>query len=142
MTVAVRGPDGRLGFVGKPHDKYAASAWLQRDGDRRDPLSAPAQDVRCDGFGCVLHRKGRIVAISARFAALAEDCMRADIVVAAFDVPDCVGPIRVIGRKSALHDGGYAIDFAPLRIESVTQARGLRPWSHPPQDISAVNNGG
>jgi competence protein ComEC len=142
MTVAVRGPDGRLGFVDKPHDKYAASAWLQRDGDRRDPLSAPAQGVRCDGFGCVLHRKGRIVAISARFAALAEDCMRADIVVAAFDVPDCAGPKRVIGRRSALHDGGYAIDFAPLRIESVTQARGLRPWSHPPKDISTVSNGG
>ena len=35
-TIAIRGDDGRLAFLRKPKDKYAARDWLRRDGDSRD----------------------------------------------------------------------------------------------------------
>jgi competence protein ComEC len=125
-TVAMRGNDGKLGFVGKVRDAYAADEWLERDGDAGPRQIAPA---RCDGWGCVLRSKGGIIAISQRYEALADDCANAAIVIAAFDVRDCTGPKLVIDRSRAMRDGAYAIRLSPLRVESVAQARGKRPWS-------------
>ena len=125
-TVALRGGDGLLYFAPHPRDAYAARDWLTRDGDARDPEEA---HLRCDGLGCVAPTPDGLIALSRRPKALGDDCARAVIVIAAFAVSDCAGPRRLIDRYSAARGGGYAIMLTPLRIESVAQARGRRPWS-------------
>jgi len=136
--VAVRLTSGRLAFLRPPKDDYAAQSWLQRDGDARAPDQAVAttqQGVRCDSYGCVARlRDGEVLAASARFAALGEDCAGADIVIAA--VPTrrlCNDPRLVLDRFDLAKNGATAIRLGkPLDIRTVRDERGMRPWSTTP----------
>jgi competence protein ComEC len=134
LTAAVRTSSGRLAFVRWPHDGYAASEWMKRDGDGRSPADAigtHTDGIDCDGDGCVARTKaGLILAFPNRMEALEEDCATADIVVSAsaFSVP-CRASRLALDRNDIERVGGYAIWFSPFHVESVQAARGSRPWS-------------
>jgi competence protein ComEC len=141
-TVAVRLPNGLLGFVIPPKDKFAAEAWLKRDGDERSPDVATArrQDgVLCDASGCTAKLKTRQgIAISLRAESLAEDCGRAQIVVSTTPAHEiCKGPKLVIDRTDVRQNGAYAVWLSgtDLRVVTVQNERGDRPWSQPPRAL-------
>ena len=127
-TIALRGADGKLHFLRKPRDKYAARDWLRRDGDTReieDAIGLPG--LKCDGLGCVV--KDRIViAASLRPEAFLEDCVRAQIVVSTATM-DCKGPAVVIDGKAAAGGQGWRITLSPPSAISVRSYRGDRPWA-------------
>ena len=128
-TIALRGDDGLLHFPRPPKDRFAASRWLVRDGDRRDPRQAIGlADTRCDGLGCVTRQRGIIIAIGQRSEALAEDCTQADIVINAAPAIACEKPRLVLGAREIAAAGGYAITLSPLRAQSINAGRGFRPW--------------
>ncbi|HVP85795.1 MAG TPA: ComEC/Rec2 family competence protein [Rhizomicrobium sp.] len=135
-TIALRLPDGSLGFVREPQDDYAAEIWLRRDGDAREvqqAIAKPGQGVRCDELGCIATlASGETVAAIARSEAL-EDCASADILISA--VPTrrrCEGPKLVIDRFDLAKNGGYAIWLKDgAQIQTVEGERGQRPWSQP-----------
>ena len=139
ITVAIRAPDGTLKLFRKAKDNYSASEWLKRDGDSRDivdAIAAPADGVHCDALGCIARTPGGLlIADVARIDALAEDCASAAILVSA--VPThrkCNGPRLVIDRFDIARNNGYAVWLGPpLRVETVEQDRGLRPWSTQPK---------
>jgi competence protein ComEC len=126
-TIAVRGSDGLLHFLRKPKDKYAAREWLRRDGDGRDIADAVGlPGLTCDGLGCVV--KGRfLIAASLRPEALAEDCQRAVILVAAENA-QCAGPKILIDGAAAAHGQGWRVDLHHPSAISVRETRGARPW--------------
>jgi competence protein ComEC len=133
-TIALRLPDGSLGFLREPSDDYAAEIWLRRDGDAREVQAAiakPGQGIRCDELGCIATlASGETVAAISRTQAL-EDCASADVVVSA--VPTwrrCTGPKLVIDKFDLARNGGYAVwlNGEPI-IETVEGERGQRPWS-------------
>jgi competence protein ComEC len=127
-TIAVREQDGRLAFLRKPKDKYAARSWLQRDGDARAPNEVPLIG-RCDGLGCVAQVAGVTVAASLRPQALTEDCRRAALVISAAEAVECNGPALVLDAKALAQAGGYAITLTPrINAVSVNAWRGQRPW--------------
>ena len=131
-TVAVRLSDGRLAFVGRPLDRFAAENWLRRAGDERLPAQAiGGKGMACDSFGCVARLRGLVIAVDARAEALAEDCAAADIVVSSSDARGfCVGPKLIIDRRDLTTNGAYAVRFKPvLQVETMVQQRGQRPWS-------------
>jgi competence protein ComEC len=135
-TVAMRLQSGRLAFVRRPRDGYAAAEWLKRDGDPRDPSDAIAgasEGTRCDGDGCVAPLPGgKVLAVPLRVDAIAEDCARGDIVVSAAPIIEwCHHPMLVLEKSQIEAGGGVAVWLSPLRILSVQAARGLRPWSRP-----------
>ncbi len=135
VTAALRAPDGTLKLFRSAKDEYSAAEWLKRDGDARDAAAAvatPADGVRCDGLGCIARTpSGLTIADVSRIDALAEDCAGATIVVSA--VPTrrrCAGPKLVIDSFDVARVQGYAVWFGPpLRIETVAQDRGARPWN-------------
>jgi competence protein ComEC len=128
LTIAMRGEDGRLHFVRKPKDKFAAREWLRRDGDGRDIAEAVGlPGLRCDGVGCVVTRGGVIIAASTKPEALAEDCARAQVVVSAAKAV-CKGPQVVIDRDMAAAGEGYQVTLAPVSAVSVRATRGNRQW--------------
>ena len=139
LTVALRAPDGTLKLFRKAKDNYSAAEWLKRDGDERDiadAIATPADGVHCDALGCIARTaSGLLVADVSRIDALAEDCASVAIVVSA--VPTrrkCNGPRLVIDRFDVARNNGYAVWLGPpLRVETVEQDRGLRPWSAGPQ---------
>ncbi len=135
-TVAMRLPNGHLGFVRPPIEKFAADVWLRRDGDGRAALSAvagPEQGVSCDELGCVgTLRSGQMVASVVHAEALAEDCASVTVLVSAIPVRGACGAEVVIDRFALLRNGAHAVWLgqAPV-VRSVEEMRGLRPWSKP-----------
>jgi len=132
LSMAVRGPGGAFQILGEKPDEYTAQQWLLRDGDRRD-VSAARVGARCDELGCVAHaRDGKIVALSLRAGALAEDCARAQILVSAVAIRrNCKGPELVLDRFDIARGGATAVRLSTggIAVETVAAMRGQRPWS-------------
>ena len=138
---AVRGADGRLMVSPARGARIAEDSWLRHDGEIAPapwPKSGASDDgrLRCDALGCIYRADGMLVALPRQDAALVEDCQRADVVVSAVPVRGrCPGARIVVDRFDLWRHGGHAIYLRPdgtVRIETVDQWRGVRPWSPPP----------
>jgi competence protein ComEC len=74
-----------------------------------------------------------LIALPRDEAALPEDCARADVVVSAVPVRGRCSAARVIvDRFDLWRHGGHALYFESgghVRIETVAEWRGVRPWS-------------
>jgi competence protein ComEC len=145
LTVALRAPDGALKLLRPSKDKYSAAEWLKRDGNEReaeDAIATPADGVRCDAYGCIARTaSGMVIADVSRIDALAEDCASAAIVVSAVPARNgCKGPALVVDRFDVARNNGYAIWLGPpLRVETVEQYRGTRPWSAQPTQYRRIS---
>jgi competence protein ComEC len=132
QSMAVRGRDGALVILAEKPDEYTAAQWLLRDGDRRG-VAAARKLAHCDELGCVATAKdGRVVALSLRAGALADDCALARIVVSRVPVRTrCKGPDLVLDRSDIVRDGAMAVTLGAggIAVETVAAIRGKRPWS-------------
>jgi competence protein ComEC len=135
-TIAIRGGDGVLLFPRKPKDNFAASRWLARDGDMRMEEGQMADrrimrdavgGANCDDESCVGRVRGQLVAMPFRQEAVAEDCARAAILIAAVPVNTCNGPQLVLDSKTIAQGEGYVITNG--KAFSVRESRGNRPWN-------------
>jgi competence protein ComEC len=132
QNVAVRGRDGQLHLIGTKKDNFLLKEWLAADADPREAASASLGDgVSCDEAGCVTPlADGRMVALTLRIDALADDCSRAALVVTARPAPpDCTA--MVVDRPRLMSQGALALTrhgdgFA---IQSVRARGANRPWS-------------
>ena len=138
QSAAVRGEDGALVILGARSDEYTVEQWLLRDGDRRD-IAAAKTGASCDELGCTGKTiGGRTVALSLKIGALAEDCGRADVLIAAIPVRrGCDQPELVVDRFDVFRDGATALSFDEdgIRVETVNGTRGSRPWSTRTQTV-------
>jgi competence protein ComEC len=123
-----------------PSDPYSAQEWLKRDGDERDVsdvVATSSDGIRCDWTGCIGRLPdGTHIASILRPSAFAEDCPNAAIVVSALPTRGlCKGPKLVIDRFAVADDGAHAIwlNGNDMRVETVRDDRGDRPWSPPPR---------
>ncbi len=144
-TIALRMPDGKLGFIHPPKDLYSAEIWLRRDGDARDPKQASAtahNGVLCDDYGCIATRNsGQKIAFVSRVEALTEDCAKADLVISAKPVKTSCSATQVIDLFDLLRHGTHAVHLGgKIKIETVEGIRGQRPWSRPQK--AAPNSAG
>ncbi len=128
---AVRTDDGVLATAGARRG-YSLEQWLLADGDPRTSNEADMPGVyRCDALACLATVRGKTVALVRHPAALKEECARADIVVTelAFKGP-CPKARVVVDRIDVWAEGAHALylDGQSIRIETVAEARGERPW--------------
>jgi competence protein ComEC len=132
--VAVREGDGQLSAVEAGRASFELARWLEHDGDRRSAKEAgKAADFLCDAVGCRTRVKGSTAAVAQRPAAFADDCRRASILVAPIASPkSCLAPKAVVDFFAARPEGTHALyieDDGSIRVETVAQAQGQRPWS-------------
>jgi competence protein ComEC len=132
--VAVRSDDQQLSAVGSRRPSFELIRWLEHDGDTREPKEATkASGFKCDAVGCRALVKGVTVAVARHPAALADDCQRAKILIASFANPrGCNGPAVLIDFFAVRRGGTHAIyieEDGHIRVETVAQMRGDRPWS-------------
>ena len=130
----MREDDGRLSAVGAARASFELARWLEHDGDERSAKEAGnAAGFLCDAVGCRARVKGLTVAVAQRPAAFADDCRRASILVASIVSPQsCSAPKAVVDFFAARREGTHALyieDDGRIRVETVAQARGQRPWS-------------
>ncbi len=133
-SLAVRGLSGRFEVLNGRGNDFAVSQWLLGDADRRKPGAPELKgESRCDPSGCVTRLvDGRTIALVLTPAALAEDCLRADILVTRLRVGErCKGPELVLdGAHFAAH-GASEIRLAPdgALVTRTARAPDLdRPW--------------
>ena len=139
-SVALRGPDGRFGLVGKAN-AFTAEQWLRADGDPREvgPKVAPAmlaEGGRCDRIGCVAPVPGgQVLSVVADPDAFEEDCRRADIIVTPLLAPASCAAELIVDRSTLEETGALALERrggAWIRHPSRSDAED-RPWSPAPR---------
>ena len=151
---AVRRDGGGYLFSSLRHGRFARENWLAHAGFRPEDAAAWARDggygaadtaagLRCDGAGCVLKRAGWTVALAESRAALAEDCGRADLVIAL--VPKgktCAGTrARVVDLFELRERGAHSVTLGrDLILHAANDGRGDRPWTVRPRPRRKAGN--
>lgn len=140
--IAVRDGDGRLTLSVAGGDKFARETWLRRDGLAEPPEVWPRSGTSrggrlvCRAGDCVYSGEGARVAIVRNASVLPAACGGADLVVATVGIRQVCRRMagRVIDRFDLLDDGAHAvwISGGSVRVETVREARGARPWTRPP----------
>jgi competence protein ComEC len=130
-NVAVRGGDGRLHLMRTGKDAFLLKEWLAADADARLPTDPSlGEGVSCDDLGCVAPlADGRLVALSLRPDALADDCARTALLVTTRQPPaDCAA--SVIDRARLSQQGALTLrrQGAAFAVESVRPNGTERPW--------------
>jgi competence protein ComEC len=135
----VREPgEGGIVVYAQRRDRFSASVWAESvgfDAVKAAPV-VMAEIGACDGDGCVVEMPaGTRAAFIESDEALAEDCIRADIVVAFFPVSgrdwrECEAIL--IDRRSVWRRGAHAVWIGAdgeMEIKTVAGMRGNRPWT-------------
>jgi competence protein ComEC len=134
--VAVRGADGRLSALAGRGSAFELARWLEHDGDGRAPAeAAKGAAFRCDRLGCTATVRGLRLAVAASAAALRDDCARADVLVLKFAQPrgcGARGPVIDVDDMNALGAHALTINGGRIRVDTVADARGARPWAERP----------
>jgi competence protein ComEC len=131
--VAVRTDTGQLSALAGRGSNFELARWLEHDGDSRPPAEvAKASAFRCDSHGCTARVKGVLLAVANSPVALRDDCAVAAILVVKFARPkSCAPPGPAIDTEDLSTRGAHAlrIDGRQIRIETVADTRGDRPWA-------------
>jgi len=131
-NIGVRGRDGHLHLMRAGKDAFLIREWLAADADARAASDASLADgVSCDDAGCVAGlADGGLVAQSLRADALADDCVRAVLVVTPRQpAGDCAASMidqERLRRQGALAIRRTAKGFA---VEAVKPRGSDRPWA-------------
>lgn len=134
--VAVRGEDGDLYFSSGRKDKFAAENWLRlnaREGEKPKTFRDKAAPVLCDEAGCRMEIAEHHVSIVHTRGAYFEDRDWADVMVADIPLPEETAESDkiVIDLFDALDHGAHTVYVRGegIRVESVGEEAGERPWS-------------
>lgn len=160
-AIALRQPDGRFGIQALRSGQFEVTRWLEHDGDSRPAGGTVAPEIfKCDAEGCLGRVKSRWIAIPANVSGLHDDCRRADIIVLKHATTSPCGPpgwprrvappittpqpqVRrplLITARDLRHRGTHALYIGAdsIRVETVADSRGHRPWSASVDDPDRV----
>lgn len=131
-SVAVRGSDGLLHFMHAKADAFVIKDWLTADGDGRK-ASDPSltKGMRCDPDGCTMPlRDSRLVALTLKPEAFADDCEKATVIVTRLRPPKhCAAMVFDTGRLDATGSVSLTERGGRLALTAVKPDGSDRPWA-------------
>ncbi|MFC1672815.1 ComEC/Rec2 family competence protein [Pseudomonadota bacterium] len=133
---AVKMADGGYRVSTLRAQKFERDVWLRRAGlmEPAGSWKTGGKMLRCDALGCVYTaQSGAKVSFVHRAAGALEDCARTDLVVvmagSAPLTPDNCPAAALITQDQLARDGTHAVWLGEnLRIQTVRETRGVRPW--------------
>lgn len=141
QAAALRAADGRLRILQAGRDRFVIKEWLAADGDARTAKDASlGEGVRCDAIGCIgTLADGRLVSFAREIEALAEDCVRAAVVVSP-RVAQTACPATLVDRTAWREKGAIALRWTGNRFaETAVRPPGFeRPWARGPARTERV----
>lgn len=132
--IGIRGADGRLAVTGPGRGGFVADSWARRLGEEGPETDADLPELSCRGEDCRFRINGYVVALPRTYPVLFRTCdsRRADAIL----TPLYLGRTRcrvhpLIGRDDFRGHGAHALwlDAEGVRVESVRDWQGERPWS-------------
>ncbi len=144
LSLAARGPDGKLIVMGKGASAFVVAQWLSADGDMRRPNDTTLrQGTYCNATGCFARMiDGKSIAISLRERDLSDDCKAVSIVVTPLEMPNECSALSVdskvtqsLGSVALLPNGAGGYQILGSRTASYD-----RPWSQKPKPFTAPQN--
>ena len=132
--VAMRNEANLLALTTSRSERYTARQWLRADGDAASPDAAAARTgFSCDELACAaILPNGQSLVVLKSVAALTKYCLKADIMVAQFDLThECDSAKIVIDARALRENGAYALYARPdgnISVETANRIRGSRPW--------------
>lgn len=131
--LAVRANNNNFAVTGIERSNYSLEQWLRADGDQSDPADVlKRHGFNCDELACIAMRAGKTVSFIRHPAAVEEECATADIVIAQMPINRPCSNARIkIDRFDLWSGGAHALYFdgQSIRVETVAENRGNRPWS-------------
>lgn len=127
--IALRTGNGYALVRGRP-DSLIPELWGNALGYEQLPLLKAGTPVwRCDRMGCLATVDGRQFAFPHDPVALAEDCVRADMVLSTLRTRRCKA--RLVSSYSLARHGVHAVWLrgAATHVETSAGWQGMRPWS-------------
>ncbi len=135
QIAAFRNEKGKLDVLNARSNLFGVSQWLASDADRRKAEIPGLEGTgRCDPKGCTGRlRDGRVLVLALTPEAIAEDCIRADILITPLQARNmCKGPEKIIDRTWLREHGASRFFLAgdgTIRFESGRTPLYDRPWS-------------
>ncbi len=135
---AVRSADGKLLFSSDRRGKFVRNEWLQLEGASDDYDVWPGEGqagglMTCDATSCEYKTKGQSISFVLAPEGLTAACTRSVLVFSHLDLggETCAAPLK--DKWKLYHSGAEAVYMKPegLRVVSVTDERGSRPWTLP-----------
>jgi len=135
---AVRTPEGEMLVSSGRAKRYDADIWARRSGEADAETwprtgSAAQGRLTCDPLGCIYRARGQSVALIQDGRALADDCVKATVVISREPIRTSVCDTMplVIDRFDLWRKGGHAVWLSEegARVETVADRRGRRPWT-------------
>jgi len=141
--------DGRLAASNVKKGKFVVDQWRQMQGnvDAIDADLANDEWMRCDETGCAYRRNRYVIAMPKTDTATLEDCDKADIIIAPFDVLACSSVEEnkwdarlrghdddldktIIDAKTLSEYGAFAVYFNSdeMKIEASRSAKTKKLW--------------
>ncbi|MEO1251793.1 MAG: ComEC/Rec2 family competence protein [Pseudomonadota bacterium] len=132
--VTYGGKERSVSVFSQRRDRFSAKVWAELVGADAKPVAMEDHDASCGEGGCQTTVKGKNLTIIEDPRFLAEDCARADLVVALFPVSRsdwraCAATL--IDKRSVWRSGAHAVwlNESGVHIKTVREARGERPWT-------------
>ncbi|MBT6094163.1 MAG: DUF4131 domain-containing protein [Rhodospirillaceae bacterium] len=139
---AIHSADNQLVVSHGRRNAFERDIWARRLASNAEPLVWPASGpalagrLQCDIAGCLYVHNGKKVALVRHERALAEDCWQADAVISPLPVRGRCPAAVVVDRFDLWRRGAHAVwlEKDKIRVESVNEQRGKRPWTVQPDD--------
>ena len=139
---AVRGDDGKLWFSSARSGKFVRNEWLQLESGIEDfgvwPIGEEARDapafLTCDATTCEYKMKGQSISFVLEPEGLEAACEKSALVFSHLELKGgCRSRLR--DKWKIHHTGAEAVYLSPegVRVASVLDQRGVRPWSKGPK---------
>lgn len=114
-------------------EKFVVENWMRLQGlGNQKPKSfySDASPVACDDFACRWEQKGKKISFLKGRDAMNEECAWADMVISPIPVSKklCGHEAKLIDLYDVKDRGAHAIYLNDVRIKSVGEAVGARPW--------------
>lgn len=128
--MAIHSADDQIYISSRRSDKFVAEAWVRLWGHGSEkPQSFDEGPLTCDDVGCRYDTGDGKISFLYHASAQAEDCAWADIVIAddPLKIRTCSAHV-IIDRFDLWRKGAHAVWLDDMRVQSVADVRGSRPW--------------
>ncbi len=142
VLLAVRAPDGGMWFSTLRRDKFVREQWLAREGQGADVYPWPegygsdSDVIACDSKACRARIKGHVISFIRRPEAVLDECADSSVMISdkvLKRLPECKRRVPILDKWKLRDNGAHAIYLTdaetPVRIVSVRDTRGTRPWT-------------